>query len=93
LKNNFREKYYHQVATEGNVRTAIACYKGTMNDGLQTAFKAGAVMGFYVVGLGLTGLSAMYWFQDIGEERPNSMIMEILAGEETIIYGILTGAA
>ena len=51
------------VATDGNVRTGVACAKGSLNDGLVTAFTAGSVMGFTVVGLGLSGLSLMYWAQ------------------------------
>jgi len=45
------------VATEGNVRTTVACARGTLNDGLQVAFTAGAAMGFGVVGLAAVGLS------------------------------------
>jgi inorganic pyrophosphatase len=66
------------IATEGNVRTAVACASGTMNDGLRTAYTAGSVMGFTVVGLGLGGLSLMFWVQSI--DRSPAVVMEILAG-------------
>jgi len=66
------------VATLGNVRTTVSCTIGTLNDGLQTAFTAGAVMGFVVVGLGLSGLSVIFWVQSIG--KSNDYVMEILAG-------------
>jgi inorganic pyrophosphatase len=66
------------IATEGNVRTAVACAEGSMNDGLQTAYIAGSVMGFTVVGLGLGGLSLMFWVQNI--DRSPEIVMEILAG-------------
>jgi len=66
------------VATLGNVRTTVACTAGTLNDGLTTAFTAGAVMGFTVVGLGLCGVSILFWAQTTG--RPNDYVMEILAG-------------
>eukprot|EP00392_Amoebophrya_sp_AT5.2_P000519 g520.t1 len=66
------------IATEGNVRTAVACASGTMNDGLQTAFTSGSVMGFTVVGLGLSGLSLMFWIQTL--DRTEVAVMEILAG-------------
>merc|ERR1719393_276761 len=49
------------VATDGNSRTTAACAGGTLNDGLTVAFTAGAVMGFTVVGLGLAGVSAVYY--------------------------------
>jgi len=47
------------VATEGNVRTTVACASGTLNDGLKVAFTAGAAMGFGVVGLAAVGLSLL----------------------------------
>merc|ERR1719183_2869623 len=47
------------VATDGNIRTAVACFSGTLNDGLGVAFTAGAAMGFGVVGLASMGLSLM----------------------------------
>merc|ERR1719223_1524807 len=68
------------VATLGNVRTSVACVKGTLNDGLKSAFTAGAVMGFTVVGLGLSGLSLLFWLQTAGGYRSNEYAMEILAG-------------
>jgi inorganic pyrophosphatase len=45
------------VATDGNVRTTVACASGSLNDGLKVAFRAGAAMGFGVVGLAAVGLS------------------------------------
>mmetsp|Transcript_103609 Transcript_103609/g.298392 ORF Transcript_103609/g.298392 Transcript_103609/m.298392 type:complete len:848 (-) Transcript_103609:80-2623(-) len=45
------------VATDGNVRTTVACASGSLNDGLRVAFTAGAAMGFGVVGLAAAGLS------------------------------------
>lgn len=45
------------VATDGNVRTTVACKIGTLNDGLKVAFRAGAAMGFGVVGLAAVGIS------------------------------------
>jgi len=47
------------VATDGNIRTAVACANGTLNDGLRVAFKAGAAMGFGVVGLVSVGFTVM----------------------------------
>ena len=48
-----------QTATQASSRTAQACKK-SLNDGLQVAFRSGAVMGLTVVGLGL--LDICLWF-------------------------------
>jgi H(+)-translocating pyrophosphatase len=55
------------VATDGNSKTTAAAAgnkktgkKGSLNDGLSVAFATGAVMGFAVVGLGLTGVTVCY---------------------------------
>jgi len=50
-----------KIATRANARTAWAA-KNSLNDGLRTAFSAGSVMGFVVVGLGLLDLSVWYYF-------------------------------
>jgi len=47
------------IATRGNVRTA-ALSAISMTDGLNVAFRSGAVMGLSVVAIGLGGLSAVY---------------------------------
>jgi K(+)-stimulated pyrophosphate-energized sodium pump len=54
------------VATDANVRTAQAADKGGLALALRVAFTGGAVMGFTVVGLGLFGLSIMYWLITLG---------------------------
>ncbi len=48
-----------RVATAANARTAQACSK-SIAEGLRVAFPGGAVMGLSVVGLGLTGLAAVF---------------------------------
>ncbi|KAK1867293.1 hypothetical protein I4F81_009800 [Pyropia yezoensis] len=53
------------IATRGNVRTAAASRKG-ISEGLNVAFRSGAVMGLSVVSIGLTGLSFVFLvFRDV----------------------------
>jgi K(+)-stimulated pyrophosphate-energized sodium pump len=66
------------VATDGNVRTTVACTKGSLNDGLQVAFTTGSIMGFTVVGLGMFGLGVMFWLVQV--DRAPAESMQILAG-------------
>jgi K(+)-stimulated pyrophosphate-energized sodium pump len=49
-----------RVATKSNARTAEAARK-SIGKGLRVGFSSGAVMGMCVVGLGLLGLSIMYY--------------------------------
>lgn len=49
-----------RTATMASSRTAWACKEGGLNTGLQVAFKAGAVMGLSVVGLGMAFIT--FWF-------------------------------
>ncbi|MCP4324339.1 MAG: sodium-translocating pyrophosphatase, partial [Alteromonadales bacterium] len=54
-----------RVATKANVRTANAAMNGGMNKALSVAFSGGAVMGMCVVGLGIIGVSVVYFvFKD-----------------------------
>ncbi|MGA0367868.1 MAG: sodium-translocating pyrophosphatase [Kiritimatiellia bacterium] len=49
-----------RIATASNTRTAEGARKG-LNQGLQIAFSGGVVMGLTVVGLGLLGLSLLFF--------------------------------
>jgi K(+)-stimulated pyrophosphate-energized sodium pump len=48
------------IAVRANVRTATACTK-SLSDGFNVAFKAGSVLGLAMTGLGLIGMTAIYW--------------------------------
>ena len=53
------------IAVRANTRTAVKAMQG-LNPALQVAFNSGAVMGISVVGIGLLGVSILYFiFRDI----------------------------
>ncbi len=56
------------VATKANVKTAAAAMTGGLNDALRVAFTGGAVMGFLVSGLGLTGLAIAFYLMTLGRQ-------------------------
>lgn len=55
------------IATEANVRTANAAKNGGMFKALLVAFRGGSVMGMCVMGFGLLGCSAIYFFTNNAE--------------------------
>ncbi len=65
------------VATRANVRTANAAREHGMSKALPVAFRGGAVMGLCVVGLGLFGISIIYF----------------ITGNVTILTGFSLGAS
>lgn len=91
-----------QIATLANVRTTAAS-EASLNKGLKVAFKAGSVMGFVVVGLGLTDLSVWYFlltygFQLTGTVLTGAMITFGLGASTMALFarvggGIFTKAA
>jgi K(+)-stimulated pyrophosphate-energized sodium pump len=48
------------IAIRANGRTATAVQK-SLNDGLKVSFRSGAVMGMCVVGIGIIGMSVLYF--------------------------------
>jgi K(+)-stimulated pyrophosphate-energized sodium pump len=65
-----------RISTLANARTVEGCRKDT-NSGLRIAFSSGAVMGLSVVGIGLLGVSVLYF----------------VFGDPQIIYGFGFGAS
>ena len=53
------------IAVRANTRTTVQAMQG-LNPALRVAFNSGAVMGLCVVGIGLIGVTTIYWvFEDI----------------------------
>merc|ERR1711957_176745 len=61
------------VATDANVRTTQAADKKGLSVALRVAFTGGAVMGFTVVGLGLFGVSLLFYFMTLGRSGEESI--------------------
>ena len=59
-----------RVATDANTRTATAV-KHSMGDGLKVAFSSGSIMGLLVVGLGLLGVTMLFFLFGIDEGNVN----------------------
>lgn len=89
-----------KIATRANTRTAHAATKG-FNHALQIAFSGGAVMGMYVVSIGLFALSIMYFifFKSFGISQATSLIAGFSMGASSVALfarvggGIYTKAA
>ena len=66
-----------KTATYASARTAAAAQK-SLNNGLQVAFRSGAVMGLVVVGLALLDVSAWYLTpQPVRERRARGMRLDL----------------
>ena len=68
-----------QIATRANVRTASAARTG-LGAALSIAFKSGAVMGLSVVGLGLAGVTILYF-----------LFTKYLGVDTSIVLNLITG--
>ncbi|MSQ25684.1 MAG: sodium-translocating pyrophosphatase [Dehalococcoidia bacterium] len=82
-----------QIAVRANVRTTAAAQRG-LNAALRVAFSSGAVMGLSVVGIGLLGVSLMWWvFKDAGILAGFGMGASSIALFARVGGGIFTKAA
>ena len=75
------------VATDANVRTTQAADKEGLNRALRVAFTGGAVMGFTVVGLGLLGVSIMFYLVTLGYGDQNQYSRLINASDVLTGFG------
>jgi K(+)-stimulated pyrophosphate-energized sodium pump len=72
------------VSVRANVRTAQASRSG-LAAGLDIAFKAGAVTGMLVVGLGLLGVGIYYWF--LRSTMPGEDLRPVLEAMVALSFG------
>ena len=78
-----------KMATNASARTTFAVKK-SLNDGLRVAFRAGAVMGFIVVGFAL--LDTSVWFYLWNKVMPDKELVEITSIMLTFGMGASTQA-
>ncbi|MFA4858539.1 MAG: sodium-translocating pyrophosphatase [Candidatus Margulisiibacteriota bacterium] len=89
-----------QISTRANCRTACAAQK-SYSQALQLAFSGGAVMGLYVVSIGLFALSLLYfiYYRYFGLDQATSVIAGFSMGASSVALfarvggGIYTKAA
>jgi len=75
------------VATDCNVRTTQAADKEGLAVALRVAFTGGAVMGFTVVGLGLFGVSIMFYLVSLGHDGHTETEKLVFASDTLAGFG------
>ena len=68
-----------KTATVANVRTTEAA-KTSLHEALRISFSSGATMGMAVVGLGLVGLSGLYWYLTTSMGIETKIALQIMTG-------------
>src|SRR5690606_6962409 len=68
-----------KTATSANVRTAEAA-RHDLSEALRISFNSGSAMGLSVVGLGLLGLSALYWIFTHSLGLDTAVTLNVLTG-------------
>ena len=75
------------AATDANVRTAKAASTSGLNAALRVAFAGGSVAGFVVVGLGISGLSLVFFCLTLGQSNFNQTEKLIFAADSLAGFG------
>ena len=76
------------LATDANVRTTQAAAFNGHADALRVSLTGGAFMGFTVVGLGLAGLSLVYYLMTLGRnDEFNNENLSVFALESVSGFG------
>jgi len=76
-----------KTATNASARTAQGC-KNSLNEGLQVAFRSGAVMGLTVVGLGLLDISIWYILLNVLVESPTIHLKMVIITTTMLTFGM-----